>query len=96
MQTFTLTLELTPENLDKVKKHFCVVVPAKKEKVKPAKKAEAITKTDIRALATKLASDGKREVLKEIFAKFGAEKLPDIKEEDYPALKAELEAVINE
>ena len=51
---------------------------------------ETVTKTDIRAVATKLSKAGKSAALKTIFAKFGGNKLSDIKEEDYPALMAAL------
>lgn len=51
------------------------------------------TKTDVRAVALKLSKAGKSAVLKEIFAKFGAEKLSDIKEDQYPELMKELTAV---
>lgn len=121
----TLQLELTPENLDKLKT-FCEdtqaaavpeKAPAKKTTTKKADKPaespapvepkattepaapaaeEAVpvpTKTDVRAVALKLSKAGKSAVLKEIFAKFGAEKLSDIKEDQYPELMKELTAV---
>lgn len=123
----TFQLELTPENLDKLKT-FCAdtqaaavpeKAPAKKTATKKADKpaespapeepkataepaatpaAEdetmpAPTKTDVRAVALKLSKAGKSAVLKEIFAKFGAEKLSDIKEDQYPELMKELTAV---
>ncbi len=122
----TLNLELTPENLDKLR-IFCEEVkaaPAEKKTTKktakttepaktettpaettPASKPEAEseapaeenvaapTKTDVRAVALKLSKAGKFDVLKEIFAKFGAEKLSDVKEEQYADLMKELNAV---
>lgn len=123
----TLQLELTPENLDKLKT-FCAdtqaaavpeKAPAKKTATKKADKpaespapeepkattepvatpaaedetTPAPTKTDVRAVALKLSKAGKSAVLKEIFAKFGAEKLSDIKEDQYPELMKELTAV---
>lgn len=127
----TLNLELTPENLDKLR-IFCEEVkaaPAEKKTTKktaktaepaktettpaeatpaettPASKPEAEseapaeenvaapTKTDVRAVALKLSKAGKSDVLKEIFAKFGAEKLSDVKEEQYADLMKELNAV---
>ena len=51
---------------------------------------EKITKTDVRAVALKLSKAGKSKELKAIFSEFGAEKLSEIKEEDYPALMAKL------
>lgn len=123
----TLQLELTPENLDKLKT-FCAdtqaaavseKAPAKKTATKKADKpaespapeepkataepaatpatedetTPAPTKTDVRAVALKLSKAGKSAVLKEIFAKFGAEKLSDIKEDQYPELMKELTGV---
>lgn len=122
----TLQLELTSENLDKLKT-FCEdtqaaavpeKAPAKKTTTKKADKpaespapvepkataepaatpapeatTPAPTKTDVRAVALKLSKAGKSAVLKEIFAKFGAEKLSDIKEDQYPELMKELTAV---
>lgn len=55
------------------------------------KTAENISKTDVRAIALKLSKAGKQAELKEIFNEFGAEKLSEVKEADYPALKAKLE-----
>lgn len=69
------------------------------EETKPAAPApapavqEKITKTDVRAVALKLSKAGKSKELKAIFSEFGAEKLSEIKEDDYPALMAKLGAV---
>jgi hypothetical protein len=78
---------------------------AKKEAKKPAKKADAkpaeapkedskptYSMTDVRAEALKLSKAGQQTKLKEIFAKYGAEKLSDISEEHYADLMADLEA----
>lgn len=54
--------------------------------------ASAPTKTDVRALALKLSKAGKQDVLKELFAKYGADKLSGVAEEDYPALMEDLVA----
>lgn len=53
---------------------------------------KAVSKTDVRAVATALSKAGKREALSAIFAEFGGKKLSDIKEEDYPALMERLVA----
>lgn len=57
-----------------------------------APEEKKITKTDIRAVASKLAKAGKQETLAAIFAKFGCKKLSDFdsRQEDYPALMREL------
>mgnify|MGYP007121847518 CR=1 FL=1 len=49
-----------------------------------------ISKSDVRAVALKLSKAGKSNVLKEIFAKFGAEKLGDVPEDKYSELMREL------
>ncbi len=49
-----------------------------------------INKSDVRAVALKLSKAGKSNVLKEIFAKFGAEKLGDVPEDKYSELMREL------
>lgn len=58
----------------------------------PAPEEKPVTKTDVRAMATALTKAGKRDTLKAIFKKLGAEKLSDIQEKDYPALMRELVA----
>jgi hypothetical protein len=50
-----------------------------------------ISLTDVRAVALLLSKAGKQSVLKEIFAKYGAEKLSDISEDNYAELLADLE-----
>jgi len=53
---------------------------------------EAPTKTDVRALALKLSKAGKQDVIKEIFGKYGADKLSGVAEEHYPELMKDLVA----
>lgn len=67
--------------------------PANPTKTEPAKSetAEKVTKTDVRAIALKLSKAGKQAELQEIFKEFNAEKLSEIPETDYSALKARLE-----
>lgn len=114
----TITIEATPENIEKLKV-FCsketTQIPVKSTKAKTAKKADTpaednlplnmetaneelpesndtpeISKSDVRAVALKLSKAGKSNVLKEIFAKFGAEKLGDVPEDKYSELMREL------
>ena len=61
---------------------------------KPAGDA-AISLTDVRAVALKLSNGGKKEALQEVFAKYGAKKLSDIPQADYPALMEDLEEALN-
>ena len=56
--------------------------------VEPEKKT--ISKTDVKAVCLQLSKDGKQELLKQAFAKFGAKKLTEVAESDYPALMEEL------
>ena len=65
-------------------------MPAEQEKSEPA-----VTKADLRALGVKLTKAGKTDDLKRAFGTFGAAKLGEVKEEDYPALKKVLEDLIN-
>ena len=102
----TLTIDLTAENLEKLKV-FCEETgaapekkptakqkPAGTAKAKPKKEpaAKAITLQDVRAVALKFSKAGKSDVLKEIFAKFDATKLSEVPEDRYNELMEELEA----
>lgn len=53
-----------------------------------------VTKEEVRAVFTKLIKAGKQKEAKELTAKYGAAKLPDVKEEDYAAIKEEAEALL--
>lgn len=57
---------------------------------------KAPSKTDVRAVALKLSKAGQQDKLKEIFAKYGADKLSGVAESDYPALMKDLEEAANE
>lgn len=64
----------------------------KEEPAEEKDDAPEITLTDVRAVALKLSKAGKQKLLKEIFAKYDAEKLSDIAAEYYADLMADLEA----
>ena len=109
MNTITITVPLTNENLaviqklvapeaksadssSKVKK----TAPVKEETPETKNTAPAVSKTDVRAIALKLSKAGRQAEIKEIFGRFNAEKLSDIPESDYAALKEALEeAAVN-
>lgn len=106
MSTITLTLEATPENLDKIKKILGDDAPALKEEPKKAAKkkqaekkpepeaeAPGITKTDLRNKGLELTKAGKSIEMKAVFEEFGAAKLSEVKEEDYAAVMEKLEAL---
>lgn len=110
MSQITLTLDLTPETLEILNllttastEKTTKKTTTKDKKPTVSKKASAetedgapaITFTDVRAVALKLSNAGKQNLLKEIFAKYGAEKLSDIAAENYISLMADLE-VANE
>lgn len=104
----TIKMELTTENLEKIKALIMAGGATAKTEIPTAPppieestaqtvqseetEAEAITKTDIRAVALKLSKAGKQDALAEIFKKFGCKKLSDFdkRTEDYPALMREL------
>lgn len=71
------------------------VDPPKEETKKEDKKQDTqITKETIRAAFAKLIKAGKANEAKEITAKFGAKKVPDLKEEDYAAVLKEVEELL--
>ena len=63
--------------------------PAPKEEPKTEAPAP-VTMTDVRAVALKLSKAGQQAKLKEIFAKYGATKLSEVKADDYAALMEDL------
>jgi two-component SAPR family response regulator len=68
----------------------------KTESPKEDKKEETskITKEMIRAIFTKLIKAGKQQEAKTLTQKYGAAKVPDIKEEDYAAIYKEAEELL--
>ena len=95
----TLTIDLTTENLEKLKV-FCEetgAAPEKKPtgKQKPAGAAKAEPKKEPKAADAPVKEAPAKEepdVLKEIFAKFDATKLSEVPEDRYSELMEELEA----
>lgn len=110
MQQITITVDLTPENLE-ILKQLCGEAPrpvrTKKEAPKPATTStpaptpaepteKAIELSDVRALALSLSKAGKQDALKAAFAKFGGKKLSDIKPENYAELMTVLSAEVTD
>ncbi|MBD8046781.1 MULTISPECIES: hypothetical protein [Clostridium] len=65
-----------------------------KEEPKEEDTKPEITKEMVRATFTKLIQAGKQKEAKELTAKYGASKLPDLKEEHYAAVMKEAEALL--
>lgn len=107
MNQITITVDLTPRNLD-ILKQLCApgevnsfpeavspfpekMTPAEPPKTEPQKEEQkTYSKTDVKAVCLKLSKEGKQDALKAAFAKFGAKKLTEVAESDYPALMEEL------
>lgn len=70
--------------------------PPKNEQVKTVDQSskEKITKEMIRAAFAKLIKVGKAKEAKDITTKYGAKKVPDLKEEDYTAILKEVEELL--
>ena len=68
-----------------------------KKKEAPAQEAEVkkYSFQEVRGITASLAGQGKKTEAKAILTKYGASRLSDVKEEDYPALVAEAEVLAN-
>lgn len=86
--------EVSPEAANDAKP-VIEAVPAEEEPAAELTTEPPVTKADLRALGVKLTKAGKTEDLKRAFGTFGAAKLGEVKEEDYPALKKVLEDMID-
>lgn len=60
----------------------------------PKEEKQKITKEMVRAVFTKLIKAGKQKEAKDLTKKYGANRLPDIKEEDFEAVYKEAEELI--
>ncbi|RXI55266.1 hypothetical protein DP122_05000 [Clostridium tetani] len=86
--------ELVIEKKEEIKKEE-KSNPLKNEQVKtPDTSKEKITKEMIRATFAKLIKAGKAKEAKDITTKYGAKKVPDLKEEDYTAILKEVEEIL--
>ena len=68
-----------------------------KVETKAKKKAEVkkYSFQEVRGIMASLAGKGKKAEAKALLTKYGASRLSDVKEEDYPALVAEAEVIAN-
>lgn len=94
-----LLKEFIPEFADAIpqKTKAEQVIEAETAPAKLPEKAEtaapAYTFTDVRKAFSAKSHAGYTAQVKELISKYGAERLSDVKEEDYPALMADLEVV---
>lgn len=80
---------------DKPKNNTKPVEPPKEDKKEePKEEKSKITKEMVRAVFTKLIKAGKAKEAKDLTKKYGASRLPDIKEEDFEAVYKEAEELI--
>ncbi|MBV4427126.1 hypothetical protein [Clostridium tyrobutyricum] len=82
-------IEDKPENITKPAE-----APKADKKSEPKDEKQKITKEMVRAVFTKLIKAGKQKEAKDLTKKYGANRLPDIKEEDFEAVYKEAEELI--
>lgn len=71
------------------------IVEAEPEPAAEEPQEKPVTKETLRALGVKLTKAGRTDDLKKAFSTFGAAKLGEVKDADYPALKKVLEDMID-
>lgn len=67
----------------------------KEEATAPAPEIKKYSFQEVRGIMASLAGKGKKAEAKALLTKYGASRLSDVKEEDYPALVAESEVIAN-
>ena len=83
--TFETIYEPTEEELQEI---------APKEQPAPEAKPEPVTFVQLRSRLSEISRSGHTAEVKELIAKYGAEKLSDIAESDYAAVLAEAEGLV--
>jgi hypothetical protein len=68
-------------------------VEAPKEQPAPEEKTETVTFVQLRSRLSEISRAGHTQEVKELIAKYGAEKLSDLAENDYAAVLAEAEGL---
>ena len=81
-----ITFPAVPKEDSKPEKKDDGFVPALKEEVPFEEDPKTYTLVEVRAELSKLTKAGKKEQVHKLLQEFGAEKLTQVKEEDYPAL----------
>lgn len=69
--------------------------PTKKEEPKPEPETKTYTFQEVRGIMASLSGKGMKAEAKALLTKFGASRLSEVKEDDYAALAAEAEALLN-
>ena len=69
-------------------------VEAPKEQPAPEEKTETVTFVQLRSRLSEISRAGHTQEVKELIAKYGADKLSDIAEADYAAVLAEAEGLV--
>lgn len=69
--------------------------PKKKKEAKEEPETKTYTFEEVRGIMANLSGSGKKAEAKALLTKFGASRLSEVKEEDFPALVAEAEAILN-
>ena len=85
LATFEPIYEPTEEELQEI---------APKEQPAPEAKPEPVTFVQLRSRLSEISRSGHTAEVKELIAKYGAEKLSDIAESDYAAVLAEAEGLV--
>lgn len=86
---------IKPEMVKEIKEAAQEVAPEKEEaKAEEPTQVKKLTKEDIRAIFSKLIQAGKQKEAKELTNRYGAKKIPEIKEEDYEAIYKEAEELL--
>ena len=85
LATFETIYEPTEEELQEI---------APKEQPAPEAKPEPVTFVQLRSRLSEISRSGHTAEVKELIAKYGAEKLSDIAESDYAAVLAEAEGLV--
>ena len=84
-----------PEEKKTATKPLFDPTPAKKEKPKPEPETKTYTFQEVRGIMASLSGKGMKAEAKALLTKFGASRLSEVKEDDYAALAAEAEALLN-
>ncbi|MDO4460697.1 MAG: hypothetical protein Q4C42_11585 [Clostridia bacterium] len=83
----------TAEVTEEVKPQEEIPEQPVKEETKPAESVKAYSFTEVRQAFSQKSREGFTDRVKELITKYGASKLSEIKESDYPALMADLEEI---